>query len=143
MTEQTSTHGPAPAESFGRVGDDGTVFLRLPDGSERPVGQFTAGTHEEALQYYATKYQDLTSSLELTATRLADNKCSPRDALSVAGKARQALEEPAFVGDISLLMARIGQLEVLAHIRQQILDEERKVAREQAQLAALVRLEKQ
>ncbi|MFN8127751.1 MAG: DUF349 domain-containing protein [Candidatus Nanopelagicales bacterium] len=135
MTEQTSTHGPAPAESFGRVGDDGTVFLRLPDGSERPVGQFTAGTHEEALQYYATKYQDLTSSLELTATRLADNKCSPRDALSVAGKARQALEEPAFVGDISLLMARIGQLEVLAHIRQQILDEERKVAREQAQQA--------
>jgi hypothetical protein len=45
------------------------------------------------------------------------------------------LEEPAFVGDISLLMARIGQLEVLANIRQQILEEERKVAREQAQAA--------
>lgn len=135
MTEQTSTHGPAPAESFGRVDDDGTVFLRLPDGSERAVGQFTAGTHEEALHYFAGKYNDLTQSLELTATRLADNKCSPRDALSVAGKARHALEEPAFVGDISLLMARIGQLEVLAHIRQQILDEERKLAREQAQQA--------
>lgn len=135
MTEQTSTPGPAPAESFGRVGDDGTVFLRLPDGSERMVGQFTAGGQDEALQYFATKYNDLTHSLELTATRLADNKCSPRDALSVAGKARHALEEPAFVGDISLLMARIGQLEVLANIRQQILDEERKVAREQAQQA--------
>jgi hypothetical protein len=133
MTEQTSAPGPAPAESFGRVGDDGTVFLRLPDGSERPVGQFTAGTPEEALHYFATKYQDLSKSLELTATRLADNKCSPRDALAVAGKARHALEEPAFIGDISLLMARIGQLEVLANIRQQILEEERKVAREQAQ----------
>jgi hypothetical protein len=117
------------------VGEDGTVFLRLPDGSERPVGQFTAGSPDEALHYFAVKYQDLSQSLELTATRLADNKCSPRDALSVAGKARHALEEPAFIGDISLLMARIGQLEVLAHIRQQILEEERKVAREQAQQA--------
>ena len=133
MTEQTSSPGPAPAESFGRVGDDGTVYLRLPDGSERPVGQYAAGGAQEALAYYATRYNDLSSSLELTATRLADNKCSPREAMAVAGKARQALEEPVFVGDVSLLMARIGQLEVLAHIRQQILDEERQKAREQAQ----------
>ncbi|MEI2786099.1 MAG: DUF349 domain-containing protein [Candidatus Nanopelagicales bacterium] len=133
MTDQTSTpRGPAPAESFGRVGDDGTVFLRLPDGSERPVGQYAAGTPEEALHYYAGKYNDLAQSLDLTATRLADNKCAPRDAMTVAGKARHALEEPGFIGDISLLMARIGQLEVLANIRQQILDEERKAAREQA-----------
>lgn len=135
MTDQTPTPGPAPAESFGRVGDDGTVYLRLPDGTERPVGQYSAGTHEEALHYYANKYNELSHSLELTATRLADNKCSPRDAQAVAGKARHALEEPAFIGDISLLMARIGQLEVLANIRNQILDEERKVAREQAQQA--------
>jgi hypothetical protein len=135
MTDQTPTPGPAPAESFGRVGEDGTVYLRLPDGSERPVGQFAAGTAQEALHYYAAKYGDITHSLELTATRLADNKCSPRDALSVAGKARHSLEEPAFIGDISLLMARIGQLEVLANIRAQILEEERRVAREQAQEA--------
>ena len=128
MTDQTPKPGPAPAESFGRVAEDGTVFLRLPDGSERPVGQFAAGGAEEALHYYATKYNDLSHSLELTATRLADNKCSPREALVVAGKARHALEEPAFIGDISLLMARIGQLEVLANIRGQILDEERKAA---------------
>lgn len=133
MTDQTPTQGPAPAESFGRVEEDGTVYLRLPDGTERAVGQFAAGTPEEALLYYAGKYNDLSQSLELTAIRLADNKCSPHDALSVAGKARHALEEPAFVGDISLLMARIGQLEVLAHIRQQILEEERKAEREQAQ----------
>lgn len=135
MTDQTPTPGPAPAESFGRVGEDGTVYLRLPDGSERAVGQFAAGGAEEALHYYAGKYNDLSQSLELTATRLADNKCSPRDALAVAGKARQALEDPAFVGDISLLMARIGQLEVLSNIRTQILEEERKVAREHAQQA--------
>ncbi|MBK6763758.1 MAG: DUF349 domain-containing protein [Micrococcales bacterium] len=135
MTEQTPTPGPAPAEHFGRVGEDGTVYLRLPDGTEREVGQYAAGTPEEALHYYAARYNDLSQSLELTATRLADNKCSPRDAQAVAGKARHALEEPAFVGDIALLMARIGQLEVLANIRQQILEEERKQAREQAQQA--------
>ena len=128
MTDQTPKPGPAPAESFGRVAEDGTVFLRLPDGTERPVGQFAAGGAEEALHYYATKYNDLSHSPELTAIRLADNKCSPREALVVAGRARHALEEPAFIGDISLLMARIGQLEVLANIRGQILDEERKAA---------------
>ncbi len=135
MTDQTPKPGPAPAESFGRVGEDGTVYLRLPDGTERPVGQFAAGTAEEALHYYAGKYNDLSQSLELTATRLADNKCSPREALVVAGKARHALEEPGFIGDISLLMARIGQLEVLANIRHQILDEERKAAAANAQQA--------
>jgi hypothetical protein len=135
MTDQTPKPGPAPAESFGRVGEDGTVFLRLPDGSERPVGQFAAGGVDEALHYYAGKYNDLSQSLELTATRLADNKCTPRDAMAVAAKARHALEEPAFIGDISLLMARIGQLEVLANIRAQILDEERKAAAAQAQQA--------
>lgn len=133
MSQHSS--GPAPAETFGRVGEDGTVYLRLPDGSERPVGQYAAGSSDEALHYFAAKYQDLSHNLELTATRLADDKCSPRDALTVATKARHALEEPAFVGDISLLMARIGQLEVLANIRQQILEEQRQAARQQAQQA--------
>lgn len=133
MTDETTKPGPAPAESFGRVDSDGTVYLRLPDGSERVVGQYAAGTPEEALRYFAVKYNDLTQNLELTATRLADDKCSPKDALTVAGKARQALEEPTFIGDVSLLMARIGQLEVLANIRSQILEQERKAAREQAQ----------
>ena len=32
----------APATSFGEVGPDGTVFLRLPDGSQREVGQWPA-----------------------------------------------------------------------------------------------------
>ncbi|MEZ5186280.1 MAG: DUF349 domain-containing protein [Candidatus Nanopelagicales bacterium] len=125
--------GPAPAESFGRVEEDGTVYLRLPDGNERVVGQYAAGDATAALHYYAVKYNELSQSLELTATRLADNKCTPREALAVASKARQALEEPSFIGDISLLMARIGQLEVLSNIRAQILDEERKAAREQSQ----------
>ena len=47
MTDQTATPGPAPAETFGRVGDDGTVYLRLPDGTERPVGQFAAALKGE------------------------------------------------------------------------------------------------
>lgn len=131
----TPTPGPAPARSFGRVTDDGTVFVRLPNGEEHRVGQYTAGTPDEALDFYARKFEDLSTEIDLTATRLADNKCTPREALVVANKARDNLGNPGFVGDVALLMAKIGQLEVLANIRSQLMEEERKQAQAEAAVA--------
>lgn len=134
MTDETPVPGPAPAESFGRVAEDGTVYLTVPGGDERVVGQYTAGTPEEALAFYVTKYQDLSSTLDLEATRLVENKCTPAQAHQVAARAREQLEHPTFVGDVPLLMAKIGQLEVLANIRRQMLDEEHKAAAQHARL---------
>jgi len=55
----------APATSFGEVGPDGTVFLRLPDGSQREVGQWAAGDAQAGLECFARKYADLVTEMTL------------------------------------------------------------------------------
>jgi hypothetical protein len=39
------------SEAWGRIADDGTVFVRSADG-ERAIGSWQAGTAEEGLAYY-------------------------------------------------------------------------------------------
>src|SRR5687767_7249423 len=40
---------------WGRVDDDGTVYVKTADG-ERPVGQYPAGTPEEAMKFFTERY---------------------------------------------------------------------------------------
>ncbi len=41
---------------FGRVGDDGTVYVQTPEG-ERAVGSYPGKTPEEALAYFVRKFE--------------------------------------------------------------------------------------
>ena len=50
---------------WGRVAEDGTVYVRTADG-ERPVGQYPEGTPEEALAFYAKRYDELAGNVHLT-----------------------------------------------------------------------------
>ena len=43
---------------WGRIADDGTVYVREGDG-ERAVGEFPDASPEEALAYYERKFADL------------------------------------------------------------------------------------
>ncbi|MBA2559188.1 MAG: DUF349 domain-containing protein, partial [Propionibacteriales bacterium] len=43
---------------FGRVADDGTVYVRTGDG-EREVGQWPDGDPDAALAFYRTRYDGL------------------------------------------------------------------------------------
>ena len=49
---------------WGRVGDDGTVYVREADG-ERAVGQYPDATPEEALAYFERKYAELEGQVGL------------------------------------------------------------------------------
>ena len=49
------------ASEFGRVDDNGTVFVRTPEG-EREVGSYPGATPDEALAYFARKYDELLAS---------------------------------------------------------------------------------
>ena len=60
------------AEAFGRVADDGTVFVKDGEG-EREVGQFPDASKEEALALYARRYLDLKAKLDLFANKLKSN----------------------------------------------------------------------
>lgn len=126
---------PAPAANFGRIADDGAVFLRLPDGSERQVGQWATGNPAQAMEFFTNKYADLVTEIDLAAKRLADDRATPAQAQATVGRIRAALTEPAFVGDLAALVARVGQLEVLINVKKAALAETKAADRAQSKAA--------
>ena len=62
---------------FGRVADDGTVFVRTNDG-EKPVGSYPGKTAEEALAYFVRKFEALASEVALTAARITSGAMVPQ-----------------------------------------------------------------
>ena len=55
---------------WGRVAEDGTVYVRTADG-ERSVGQYPAGTPEEALKFFTERYEALAFEVHLLEQRVA------------------------------------------------------------------------
>jgi Domain of Unknown Function (DUF349) len=115
------THGtPASAASaligdpsqFGRVGDDGTVYVRTPEG-EKAVGSYPGKTSEEALAYFVRKFEALASEVALTAARITSGAMVPQDAYEAVKKLRQQVRELNGVGDLAALAQSVEQIEPL------------------------------
>ncbi|OQO92105.1 DNA repair ATPase [Saccharomonospora piscinae] len=134
------THAPAVpvAEShpsrWGRVDDDGTVYVRTADG-ERKVGVWQAGSADEGLMHYARRFDDLRTEVELLQSRLASGAGDPKQALSTATHLRDTLPEAAVVGDLDALRTRLDH--VVAHAESAL--ERGKQERERARAAAVAR----
>ncbi len=108
-TNATLTSGPTP-ESFGRVDADGTVFVRTSAG-EVPVGQFQAGSPDEALAYYIRKFTALETEVVLLEQRLSGGAdVAVDEAAATVDRITAALETPQVVGDIDGLRARVAAL---------------------------------
>lgn len=90
------------AESFGRVDDNGTVFVKDGD-EEREVGQFPDASKEEALALYARRFLDLKAKLDLFATRLQSTSIKPREIDESISSLEEETKQPAVVGDIQAL----------------------------------------
>jgi len=126
---------PSDSHTFGRVDDDGTVHVRLADGSETPVGQFAAGTPAEGLAFYVRKYDDLSVEVDLAARRLAEGKATPEQAGVVVKRVRESLESPSMVGDLASLTARVDALDALV-VEKRTAASEARAAAKAAALAA-------
>ena len=85
------------AEAFGRVADDGTVFVKDGEG-EREVGQFPDASKEEALALYARRYLDLKAKLDLFANKLKSNNVKSREIDETIKTLSAETEQPAVVG---------------------------------------------
>lgn len=121
------------ASACGRVTDDGSVYLLAPEG-EILVGQYAAGTPAEGLAFFARKYLDLTMELDLTLTRLTEEKSSAEQAAVVLQRVREIAAGRSFVGDVAALDAKCDSLETaIATARSR--EQERKAAGRQAALA--------
>lgn len=125
MSETTNEH------PWGRVDENRTVYVR--DGeTEREVGQFPDGTPEEALAYYERKFADLEGAVTLLEARVARGTAGA-DVEERVNKLQQQLIEPAAVGDLASLRARVEKLSGRAHE----FTEKQQAEREAAKKAAL------
>ncbi|MFD6071356.1 DUF349 domain-containing protein [Amycolatopsis lurida] len=124
---------PSPS-AWGRVDDEGTVYVTTPDG-ERAVGVWQAGSPDEGLLHYARRFDDLRTEVELLETRLESGAGDPKHALATATQLRDGLAEAAVVGDIAALSGRIEQ--VISHAEKALASAEQE--REEARAAAVLR----
>ncbi|MGX1791807.1 DUF349 domain-containing protein [Microbacterium sp. NPDC055312] len=97
------------AAEWGRVTEDGTVEVREGD-DWRPVGQYPDGTAEEALAYYARKYDDLAVKLGTLETRAQSGGASASDLTKQATHLKNEATDAAAVGDLVSLRERIETL---------------------------------
>src|ERR1700710_2180292 len=87
---------------WGRVADDGTVYVRTHDG-ERAVGQYPEGSPDEALAFYAQRYDELAGSVHLLEQRVNAGVVSPDEATETMRSLRAQVAEANAVGDLTAL----------------------------------------
>lgn len=97
---------------FGRVAEDGTVYVRTPEG-EKAVGSYPGKTADEALAYFVRKFEVLASEVALTAARITSGAMVPQDAYEAVKKLRQQVRELNGVGDLAALAQSVELIEPL------------------------------
>ncbi|MBX3090517.1 MAG: DUF349 domain-containing protein [Cryobacterium sp.] len=96
------------SDSWGRVDETGTVFVRTADG-ERSVGQFPDATAEEALAYFEHKFVELAGQVTLLEQRV--KRGAPASEVAKSVEALKAQVEGAnAVGDLASLQSRLDAL---------------------------------
>jgi hypothetical protein len=122
-------HDAAEAAAWGRVDDDGTVWVREAAG-ERSVGQYTGADTEEALGFYVRRFLDLQAQVALFEARLP--QLPPKEIDQTLTTLSESLEAPAAVGDIDGLRQRLERLREVAEERRKQAAAEREAAKAQA-----------
>jgi len=98
--------------AFGRVGEDGTVYVRTSTG-EKPVGSYPGKTSEEALAYFVRKFEMLAAEIALLAARITSGALVPSDAYLAVKKLRDQVKDLNAVGDLEALAVSVEQIEPL------------------------------
>ena len=94
---------------FGRVGDDGTVYVQTPEG-ERAVGSYPGKTPEEALAYFVRKFEVVAAEVALLAARIVSGAMVPEDAHQSVAKLRNQIDNLNGVGNLLALKVSLEQI---------------------------------
>jgi hypothetical protein len=97
---------------FGRVGEDGTVYVITPTG-DRAVGSYPGKSAEEALAYFVKKFEMAASEVALLAARIRSGAMVPSDAHEAVNKLRTQITELNGVGDLVNLSQSLEKIPVL------------------------------
>jgi len=101
-----SESGLAAEHPWGRIGDDGTVYLRTADG-ERVIGSWQAGTGAEGLAYYTRKYDDLAAEVAVLEGRIGTPTADVKAIRAAVGRLTETLPTASVLGDVDDLGRRL------------------------------------
>ncbi|MEL4504545.1 DUF349 domain-containing protein [Luteococcus sp. H138] len=102
----SETAGPNP---FGRVEDDGTVYVITADG-ERRVGQVPDVDPSEALAFYVRRFQTLETEVGLLEARVKSGTVGVEEARKSISAHRTSITDANAVGDLASLLTRLDAL---------------------------------
>ncbi|MFW5469650.1 DUF349 domain-containing protein [Knoellia sp. CPCC 206435] len=129
-------HEHSDSARFGRVDDEGHVFVTVGE-EEREVGSYPGATPEDALQYFARKYDEIAASADLLQQRLANADVPAKEIADGLSTLKEHVAEAKVVGDLAALDATVAAIESgLATKR-----ETEQAARAQARAAAAAQRE--
>ncbi|WP_243635625.1 DUF349 domain-containing protein [Kocuria tytonicola] len=113
----------APAESvararrFGRADENGTVYVSV-RGTEHECGQFPDATQDEALAYFARKFDDAEAQVALLEQRIAA-KAPAGEMRKTVHHVREQVAAHTMVGDLVDLSTRLDTLEDAIRVAQE------------------------
>lgn len=145
----TDTPSPASAligdpAAYGRVGDDGTVYV-ITDSGERAVGSYPGKSPQEALAYFVRKFEMFASEIALLGARIKSGAMVPEDAHAAVSKLRSQFEDFNGVGNLLALRVSLDQLPALIESNKGIYEEKKaaeQAAKEAKRLEALANKER-
>jgi hypothetical protein len=92
---------------WGRIAEDGTVFVKIADG-ERAIGSWQAGTVEEGLAFYQRRYDDLAAEVGILEARITAPSADPKAVGAAARKIQESLATASVLGDLAALESRLA-----------------------------------
>lgn len=110
--QQAAVVSATPASDphrFGRVADDGTVYLITSDG-ERVIGSWQAGDPEAAFAHFGRRFDDLATEVALMESRLAGGTGDARKIRAAAAALSDTLATASVLGDIEAVAARLAAI---------------------------------
>jgi hypothetical protein len=105
----TTDHSASAA--FGRVDENGTVFVRTKDGEEQEVGSYPGASDEQALTYFARKYDELFASAVLLEQRLSQPEVPSKDVAEGLKTLAAQVKDATVVGDLDALAAKLDEIQ--------------------------------
>ena len=120
------------ASEWGRIDDDGTVYVRTADG-ERAIGSWQAGDPAEGLAYYARRYADVATEVDLLRRRLESGAGDAKATWSQAASLQDTLVDAAVIGDLGALAASLTDVRAAAEAKLA----EQLLARDEARASAI------
>ena len=100
---------PSNPHQFGRVDDDGTVWL-IGAAGERVIGSWQAGDREAAFAHFGRRFDDLCTEITLMEERLASGTGDARKIKANASALAETLPTACVLGDLDALAGRLTSL---------------------------------